>query len=210
MINANSVQTPSATERKGSFAGDTFGTTGTFKVPKLPAGANCGTATVPVICNGTNYTGGTLGSTRNFLDPVAQALLAYVPVGAPGTHLIGQQTAPADSISNEGVARFDFNNFKNHSIEAMLYYTKGKRCESNGPAQTQILDYGGGVDTEQQFNIVAADIWTLSDRTVNALRVFDSRNHYTIFNLNNVVCPRPGKPDAAGWKHLRPVAVQPD
>jgi hypothetical protein len=190
VINAGVAQTPTALERAGNFTGDTFSKTGTFKVPTLPKGENCGTATNPIICNGTNYTGGTLGSAQNFLDPVAQAVLAYVPVGAPigapgGVHTIGQQVAPADSLSNEGLVRFDFNGFKNHSIEAMLYYTKGH--DTNPTAgSNQILDYGGATDTEQQFNIVLADIWTLSDRTLNSFRAFDSRNHYTIFNLNNV------------------------
>lgn len=185
VINAGTVQTPSAAERMGSFAGDTFGTKGTFRVPKLPPGANCGTAAAPVICNGSNYKGGPLGSARNFLDPVAQALLAYVPVGAPGTHLIGQQVAKADSFSNEGLSRFDYSGFKNHSIEAMFYYTKGNDSDP-AAGNNQIFGYGGAVDAEQQFNIVAADIWTLSDRTVNSFRAFESRNHYTIFNLNNI------------------------
>ena len=199
VINAGTVRTPSAAERMGSFAGDTFSTTGTFKVPKLPAGANCGTAAAPVICNGSNYTGGPLGSARNFLDPVAQALLAYVPAGAPGTHLIGQQVAKADSFSNEGLSRFDYNGFNNHSIEAMFYYTKGNDSDPTA-GSNQIFGYGGAVDTEQQFNIVAADIWTLSDRTVNSFRAFESRNHYTIFNLNNIFAQnlgsllRPGGP----------------
>ncbi len=171
VINAGLVQSPSATERMGSFAGDTFGTAGTFKRPNLPAGTNCGTTAAPVICAAA-------------LDPVAQAVLKLVPVGAPGTHLIGQQVGQADSFSNEGLVRFDFNHFKNHAIEAMLYYSRGNDTTPNS-AGNQVLGYSGATDTEQQFNIVAADIWTLSDRTVNSFRAFASRNHYTIFNEYN-------------------------
>jgi hypothetical protein len=116
-------------------------------------------------------------------------VLKFVPVGAPigspqGVHTIGQQVAPADSLSSEAVARFDFNHFKNHAIEAMLYYTRGNDANPKA-GSNQILDYGGATDTEQQFNIVLADIWTLSDRTVNSFCAFESRNHYTIFNIFN-------------------------
>ena len=203
VVNAGVVQAPTAAERAGDFSQDAaagapgsansvFGTSGTFQVPKLPAGANCGTTTAPVVCNGTNYNpavSGKNGSAVNFIDPVAQAVLKFVPVGAPvgsaqvgGVHSIPQQTAPANSLSNEGVARFDFNGIRNHAIEAMLYYTRGNDTNPTAGGN-QILDYGGSQDVEQQFNIVAADIWTLSDRTVNSFRAFESRNHYTISNL---------------------------
>ncbi len=197
VINAGTVQALTAAERTGDFSGDIsiFGKTGTFQNPaaKLAAiAANCGTTTAPVICNGTNYNAaisGKNGSARNFLDPVAQNVLKLVPVGAPvgsaqGVHTIGQQVSPADSFSNEGTARFDFNNIQNHQIEAMLFYTKGDDTQPNAGAN-QLLGYGGSTDTAQQFNIVAADIWTLSSRTVNSFRAFTSRNHYTIFNEFN-------------------------
>ncbi len=203
VINAGTVQTLTAAERTGDFSQDAaapasapvFGKTGAFQNPaaKLNAlAANCGTATAPVICNGTNYNAaisGKNGSAKNFLDPVAQNVLKLVPVGAAvgsaqGVHTIGQQVASAPSISNEGVARFDFNHFHNHQIEAMLYYAKGS--DTNPTAGTnQLLGYGGSTDTAQQFNVVAADVWTLSDRTVNSFRAFTSRNHYTIFNEFN-------------------------
>ena len=189
VVNAGSAQTLTALERTGNFTGDTFGTAGTFKVPKLPAGANCGTATNPIICNGTNYKGGPLGSARNFLDPVVQNVLQFVPVGAPigsaaGVHTIGQQQAKADSISNEGTLRFDFNHFKNHAIEAMFFYTKGNDT-APGAGGNQIYGYGGATDVEAVFNVVAADVWTINDKTVNSFRAFTSRNHYTIFNEYN-------------------------
>ena len=184
VINAGKVLALTAAERNGDFSADTsiFGKTGNFQAPKLPAGTNCAKGTAaqmtaaPIIC-------------PTALDPVAQAVLKLVPVGAPigsplGVHTIGQQIAKADSISNEGTARFDFNRFKGHSIEAMLFYTKGN--DTNPTAgSNQLLGYGGSTDVAQQFNVVAADIWTLSDRTVNSFRAFISRNHYTIFNEFN-------------------------
>ncbi|HEY3838064.1 MAG TPA: TonB-dependent receptor [Bryobacteraceae bacterium] len=178
VINAGMVQTLTAAERTGDFSGDTliFGKTGTFQVPKLPAGTNCGTTAAPKICPAA-------------LDPVAQNLLKIVPVGAPvgspqGVHTIGQQVGKADSISNEGLVRFDFNHFKKHAIETMLFYTKGNDTDPSA-GSNQLFGYGGSTDTAQQFNVVAADIWTLSDRTVNSFRTFISRNHYTIYNLYN-------------------------
>ena len=189
VINAGSVQTLTALERAGNFTGDAFGASGTFQVPKLPAGANCGTATNPIICNGSNYTGGPLGSARNFLDPVAQNVLQLVPVGAPigsplGVHAIGQQQAQADAFSNEGLVRFDFNQIRNHAIEAMFFYTKGNDT-APGAGGNQIYGYGGAQDVEAVFNVVAADVWTINDKTVNSFRAFTSRNHYTIFNEYN-------------------------
>ncbi len=184
VVNAGAAQTLTALERSGNFTGDTFGTAGTFKTPNFTTlmknnpgvKYNCGTATNIVLCPGV-------------LDPVAQAVLNFVPVGAPigspaGVHTIGQQQSSADSFSNEGVARFDFDHFKNHSIEAMLFYTKGHDTSPTAGGN-QILGYGGSNDVEQQFNVVAADVWTINDKTVNAFRAFASRNHYTIFNEYN-------------------------
>ena len=188
VINAGTVQTLTAAERTGDFSADTaiFGTAGTFQNPSVKLAAlqkanpaikyNCGTTAAPIICPGA-------------LDPVAQAVLQLVPVGAPvgsplGVHTVGQQTAQANSFSNEGTARFDFDNIHNHQIEALLFYTKGNDTNPNAGAN-QLLGYGGSTDTAQQFNVVAADIWTLSGNTVNSFRAFTSRNHYTIFNEFN-------------------------
>ena len=191
--NPMSVQALTAAERMGDFSQDAadkvFGTTGTFKVPTLPKGANCGTVTAPVICNGSNYNAsisGTNGSAVNFLDPVAQNVLKLVPVASDPTlgvfnHYIPQETSKSDSISNEGTGRFDFNQFHNHSIEAMLFYTKGNDT-TPFIANNDLAGYGGSRDVSQVFNIVAADIWTLSPRTVNSFRAFTSRNHYVISN----------------------------
>ncbi len=173
-VNANVIQTLTATERTGDFRGDTFGTTGTFKVPKLTTmqggpKVQCGTTAAPVICPGA-------------LDPVAQALLKFIPVGAPGTHLVGQQQAPADSFSNQGLIRLDFNHFANHAIEAMFFDTRGND-RNNALNGNQIFDYTAMADTESQINVVLADVWMLSPRTVNSARAFLSRNHYTIENV---------------------------
>ena len=198
--NQGSVLALTAAERKGDFSLDAansaatnanpaFGKTGTFKVPTLPKGANCGTIAAPVICNGTNYNAvisGTNGSAVNYLDPVAQNLLKLVPVGAEygsaqGFHVIPQEVSKSDSVSNEGTVRFDFNQIRDHQIEAMLFYTKGNDT-TPFVASNDLAGYGGSNDTSQQFNVVAADIWTISPRTVNSFRAFTSRNHYTIFN----------------------------
>jgi hypothetical protein len=194
IINAGAIQTLTAAERTGDFSQDAatkvFGTGGTFQVPKLPAGANCGTAAAPVICNGNNYNkalSGTLGSAKNFLDPVAQAALAYMPLGSNPTsgsfnHTSGQQAAPANSSVNEGLIRLDYNGLANHQIEAMFYTSRGTAVD-NALGGNQTLSYVAMNDYDNQDNGVLGDIWTISPKSASNFRAFYTQNRYILSNV---------------------------
>ena len=171
IVSPTSIVTPTAAERKGDFSMSKPG----IKPTKLPAGTNCGTAAAPIICPAA-------------LDPVAQNLLKFVPVydSASGTTL--QQTANGDSSDNQGLARLDYNGFNHHAIEAMFFNTVGSNVAPNAGGN-QIIGvpgllspYSGMLNYENQMNIVAADNWTVSDRTVNSIHAFYTQNRYIIGN----------------------------
>lgn len=178
VINAGTIQTLTAAERGGDFrqdaAANVFGATGTFKVPKLPTGANCGTAAAPVIC-------------KSYLDPVAQAALAFMPVGSDPNggsfnHTSAQQAAPANSNAHEGLARLDYSGLANHQIEAMFYIARGSAVD-NALGGNQTLSYVAMNDYENQDNGVLGDIWTLSPNSVSNFRAFYTQNRYILTNV---------------------------
>jgi hypothetical protein len=178
VINSGVIQTLTAAERKGDFSQDTasnvFGTTGTFKKPTLPAGTNCGTAAAPKICAAA-------------LDPVAQAALAFMPVGsdpAPGVfnHTSTQQVAQAGSVANEGLGRIDYAGLTNHLLEAMFYNSHGTAID-HALGGNQTLNYVAMNDHENQSNAVIADTWTLSSKAVNSFRGFYMQNRYILSNF---------------------------
>lgn len=64
----------------------------------------------PTISKGVYYTcNGVSGVIcPNLLDPVAQNVLKYVPLEDPHTLQPPNQSAPANSSSNQGLARIDY------------------------------------------------------------------------------------------------------
>lgn len=161
-INSGDVILPSDAERNGDLSNSKF------KPTSLPANASgCGTN---VICPAA-------------LDPVAQKLLSFVP------HLLPNGTSPqqidtANVKSAQGLGRIDYSGFKNHAIEAMYFQTVG---DDTAPftGGNQIKGYSGMSETENLFNGVVADTWTVSPRAVNSFRGFYTLNKYIIANLHN-------------------------
>jgi hypothetical protein len=163
-INAGALIVPTAPERMGDFSKSTA------KPTALPAGTNCGTAAAPKICAAA-------------LDPVAQNVLKYVPL--PDANGISpQQTATSNTNSYQGLGRLDYNGFKNHSIEAMIFYTEGSNIQPTAGGN-QIIGYAGIANVENQMNGVLADNWTVNSRAVNSLRIFYTNNKYINSNLPN-------------------------
>ncbi|MES2390198.1 MAG: carboxypeptidase regulatory-like domain-containing protein [Acidobacteriota bacterium] len=156
------IITATAQERTGDFSAS--------KVkPTLPAGTNCGTTAAPVIC------------TAN-LDPVAQNALKYVPVYNSATGSTVQQNGLANSSYNQGLARIDYNALARHSMELMYFQTMGDAIDPLATSTNQIIGYGGMLQHENGINGVLADNWTVSDRTVNSVRLFYTQNRYIISN----------------------------
>jgi len=156
------IITATALERTGDFS--------VSKVkPTLPAGTNCGTTAAPVICPAS-------------LDPVAQNALKYVPVYNSTTGSTVQQNGLANSSYNQGLARIDYNGLARHSMEVMYFQTMGDAIDPLATSTNQIVGYGGMKQHEDVLNGVLADNWTISNQTVNSIRLFYTQNRYIISN----------------------------
>jgi hypothetical protein len=174
-VTSGSLTVPTALERNGDFSQSP-------KKPTLPAttvngsgatvAVQCGTPAAPKICPGA-------------LDPVAQNLLAFVPVGSSDPANYGhppQQSANANITNNEGLARIDYRLGEKHQISGMYFESRGI---SNTPtvSNNQIVSYAGMENYEGQYNGALSDIWTVSPNKVNTVRAFYSLNHYIIGNI---------------------------
>lgn len=174
-VTAGSLTVPTALERSGDFSQSP-------KKPTLPATTingsgqtiqvQCGTAAAPKICAAA-------------LDPVAQNLLGFVPVGSSVASSYGhpdQQSANANITNDEGMARIDYRLGQKHQISGMFYESRGT---SNTPTVSgnQIVSYAGMQNYEGQYNTVLSDIWTVSPNKVNTVRAYYSLNHYIIANI---------------------------
>ena len=133
-----------------------------------------------VSCNGVQYV---ICSTA--LDPVAQNLLAFVPVGDSSSSNYGhpvQQAANANLNADQGFVRFDYHLGQTHQLSAEYFESRGT---SNTPTVggNQIVSYAGMSNYEGQYNGVASDVWSISTNKVNDARAYYSLNHYIIGNI---------------------------
>lgn len=171
----NSLTVPTSIERIGDFSQSP-------KKPILPATTingngevvqvQCGTAAAPKIC-------------PDALDPVAQNLLKFVPVGSSVLSDYGhppQQSANANISNDEGLVRVDYRLGDKHQITGMFFESRGI---SNSPtvSHNQIVSYAGMSDYEGQYNGELSDNWLISANKVNTIRAFYSLNHYIIGNI---------------------------
>jgi len=168
-VTPGSLVVPTALERTGDFSQSPV-------KPTLPSiggvSTNCGTQAAPKIC-------------AAFLDPVAQNLLAFVPVGSSDASNYGhpaQQLANANINNDEGLARIDYHLGEKHQLSAMYFESRGI---SNTPTVSgnQIVSYAGMQNYEGQYNASLNDTWTISPNKVNTARAFYSLNHYIIANI---------------------------
>jgi Carboxypeptidase regulatory-like domain/TonB-dependent Receptor Plug Domain len=154
--------TPTALERQGDFR-------------STPANLRPN-----VSCNGTQYV-----ICANLLDPVAQNLLVFVPVGSSTASNYGHPSQQSDNgniTSDQGMARFDYHLGQKHQLSAMYFESRGT---SNTPTVSgnQILSFAGMANYEGQYNTVVTDTWAVSPSKVNDVRAYYSLNHYIIGNI---------------------------
>jgi hypothetical protein len=165
VINSSSLTTATAAERTGDFSGDSAAIKA--KITNL---ATCGMAYV--ICPSS-------------LDPVAQAVLALVPVGAPATSTTPgappPQIDPSNTTANQGVARLDYQLTPAHKLQFTYFNSQGTAYALTAGGN-QILDYGGNTTYDGQSNYVLGDTWIVSPRAVNSARVFYVLNKSIIGN----------------------------
>ena len=161
-IASSSLVTPTALERAGDFR-------------STPAASRPN-----VSCNGVQYL-----ICPSLLDPVAQNLLKFVPVGSSSLSNYGrpnQQSANANLSSDQGLARIDYHLGQAHTLTGMYFESRGN---SNAPTVggNQIVSYAGMSNYEGQYNALASDTWTVAPNKVNNIRAFYSLNHYIIGNI---------------------------
>jgi len=146
-VTSASLIVPSALERQGNFS----------QSAKQPSTNGCAPGQTPVapatIC----------------MDPVAVALLVYVPLPAHSANHPAQQTAPANTRADQGVARLDYQLNAAHKLQLTFFQSRGNSLTPNAGGNN-IFTYGGGSDVGDQSNYIVGDTWIISPRLVNSFR----------------------------------------
>ena len=145
----------------------------------------------------------------DLLDPVAQSLLDFVPVGdsSSGSNLGHpvQQVANANEDVDQEMVRADFRLGEGHQLSAMYFQSRGTE---NNPTRTgnQILSYAGVQNYGGQYNGVLNEVWSISSSKVNSARVFYSLNHFVGVNIygNRHMLPDLGSQAVAGSDYTAP------
>lgn len=185
-VASSSLITPTILERKGDFRS----TPGPFR-PN-------------VSCLGIQYL-----ICPDLLDPVAQSLLQFVPVGASSPdsslgHPV-QQVANANDNVDQAMVRTDFRLREGHQLSGMYFQSRGTE---NNPTRTgnQILSYAGVQNYGGQYNGVLSEVWTISSSKVNSARAYDSLNHFVGVNIygNQHLLPDLGSRAVTGSDYTAP------
>jgi hypothetical protein len=159
VVASGSIVTPTAAEVTGDFTADAA----------PPAGLSC--MGVPnKIC-------------PNLLDPVAQALLKFVPMStiASGYHP-AEQNANGNTSVNQVLVRGDDQLTAKQQLSAM-YFTSRSNNTTPNVGGNQILSYAGMNNHENQTNAVLSHNWIVTPKAVNSARAFYTLNRYIISNL---------------------------
>ena len=185
-VASSSLITPTILERKGDF-----------RSTPAPFRPN-------VSCLGIQYL-----ICPDLLDPVAQNLLEFVPVGdsSPGSSLGHpvQQVANANENVDQAMVRADFRLREGHQLSGMYFQSRGTE---NNPTRTgnQILSYAGVQNYGGQYNGVLNEVWSISSSKVNSARVYYSLNHFVGVNIyeNQHMLPDLGSQAVAGSAYTAP------
>jgi hypothetical protein len=180
-VNSTAITTATALERMGNFTASPAAVQAA--ILKSKALITCGNTLI--ICS-------------TALDPVAQNLLAFVPVEAPDYSGTTTQRANGNQIANQGLARVDIRLSAAHQLEGLFFTSHGTQNAPN-IGTNRILSYAGMSEYEDQANTALVDTWTLSPKTLNGLRGFYTQNRYIIANLySNHFLPNLGSQAAEG------------
>lgn len=154
----SSAVVPTSAELGGDFRGSAKIPTDPFNVVNKVA--------QPISCNGVV---GVLCTSR--MDPVAKALLAYVPASnASGNHWQGNVTSPYDT--NEFLVKGNHDLMANHRLSALYFTTSGRYAVNSGG---NISPYSTTTYTWRQTNANLTDTWTISQNMVNQIWVSMTR-----------------------------------
>ncbi|MEO6922608.1 MAG: hypothetical protein ABI142_02170, partial [Bryocella sp.] len=106
-------------------------------------------------------------------DPVALAVLSYVPVG-DATGAAPSSSAPSDSRADQGLARLDYQVNAAHRLQMSFFEHAGTGYDRT-KAGNQVLSFSGDTLAGKQVNGDVNDTWVVSPRMVNSLRLFFSQ-----------------------------------
>lgn len=154
------VLLPTAAEASGDFRNST---------PAITQSCN---GVVGVICSSA-------------MDPVAVAIMNYIPKINVTSGISPTQSAPANNLVNLGLLRIDFNALPHHSIEAMFFDSRGSGADPQASNTNDLLNFAGMLDSDNQINGVIADTWILSNQLVNTVRLFYTSSRFAIANMYN-------------------------
>lgn len=178
-VAASSLITPTVLERAGDFRSTP---------PGLRPNISC-LGVLYLIC-------------PNLLDPVAQNVLKFVPLGDsnPGMNYghPPEQAADANINVDQGLARVDYRLRQSHQLSGMFFESRGT---ANQPTLggNQIVSFSGMTNYQGQYNGVVSDVWTRSPTRVNSLRGYYTLNHYIVSNIfGNNLLPDLGSLAAVG------------
>jgi Carboxypeptidase regulatory-like domain len=134
-------------------------------------------AAVPVKAGSVSCKGVDMTICPSGFDPVAASLLKMIPLANPVTGLSPTQSALANNLVNQGLARVDYSGIKHHAIEATFFNSQGSNLNPSAGGN-QLFGYSGMDSDDDQINGIVADNWILSNNVVNSIRFFytDSRN----------------------------------
>lgn len=167
IISSASLVTPTAAEAQGDFSADPA-----KQQPKMPNGQpySCNNK-VGVIC-------------PNLLDPVAQSMLASVPLSNPATGHPAEQSASANIGADQYLGRVDDQITAAHKLSAMFFTSRATTQDPNQGAN-QVFAFTEASHYDNQTNAVLSDTWTLSPNALNSLRLFYALNHYEVNSVYN-------------------------
>lgn len=159
---------PQAAFANGDFSTD-YGTDGTFTPTS---------SLLTYSCNGTSYV-----ICPNNIDPVAVAVMKFLPKRDPVTGISPTQSAQAPNLVNQGLGRIDYKGFNRHSITGTFFDSRGSAIDPTVNGTNQAFAYEQVYENNNQVNGILADTWVVSNNAVNDLRGFYTGNRSVITNF---------------------------
>ena len=159
---------PTAAEASGDFTNDPAVTTGTSSATYMKdiEAESCNGATL-VICP-TN------------IDPLAAAVMQFIPKANATTGANITSQAPANNLVNQGLGRIDYDGLARHAIEGTFFDTRGSGLDPTDGGSNQVFAYSTSIIDNNTLNGIIADTWTLSNSAVNSLRAYYTGNRSVI------------------------------
>ena len=116
------------------------------------------------------------------LDPVALAVMAYLPKSNAVTGFVPTEQAPADNLVNQGLGRIDYSGIPHHTIEGTFFDSRGSGLDPTAGGVNQVFSYATTIINNNTLNGIIADNWVVSNNVVNSSRAYYSGNRSVLTN----------------------------